>query len=127
MKRGIIHALAILGGLGLSAPVLAEGDPDRGTKVFKKCKACHLVDAEKNRVGPHLVGLFGRPSGSIEGFTYSKAMVEAEIVWDEETLDGYLESPRKYVKGTRMAFGGLRKEQDRQDIIAYLKKATAQE
>ena len=127
MQRPILLSLVVVGSLALSAPALADGNPDRGKKVFNKCKACHVVGAEKNRVGPHLVGLFGRPSGSLEGFKYSKAMAGAEIVWGEDTLDGYLENPRKYLKGTRMAFAGLRKEQDRQDLIAYLKQATTKE
>lgn len=127
MQRPILLSLVVVGSLALSAPALADGNPDRGKKVFNKCKACHVVGAEKNRVGPHLVGLFGRPSGSLEGFKYSKAMAGAEIVWGEDTLDGYLENPRKYLKGTRMAFAGLKKEQDRQDVIAYLKQATAKE
>jgi cytochrome c len=120
----MLLSLVVAASLALAAPALADGNPDRGKKVFNKCKACHVVDAEKNRVGPHLVGLFGRPSGSLEGFKYSKAMAGAEIIWGEDTLDGYLENPRKYVKGTRMAFAGLKKKQDRQDVIAYLKQAT---
>lgn len=124
MQRPMLLSLVVAASLALSAPALADGNPDRAKKVFNKCKACHVVDAEKNRVGPHLVGLFGRPSGSLDGFKYSKAMAGAGIVWDEDTLDGYLENPRKYVKGTRMAFAGLKKEQDRQDVIAYLKQAT---
>ena len=127
MKRPILHGLLLIGAIVLASPASAEGDSDRGKKVYNKCKACHVVDGEKNRVGPHLVGLFGRASGSVEGFKYSKAMQGAEIVWNEETLDGYLENPKGYVKGTRMAFAGLRKEQDRQDVITYLKQSTAKE
>ena len=127
MQRPMLLSLVIAGSLALSAPALADGNPDRGKKVFNKCKACHVVDAEQNRVGAHLVGLFGRPSGSLEGFKYSKAMGGAGIVWEEDTLDGYLENPQKYVKESRMAFAGLRKEQDRQDVIAYLRQATAKE
>ncbi len=98
------------------------GDVDAGAKVFKKCKACHVVDQEKNKVGPHLVNVFGRTAGSLESFKkYSNALKESGIVWNEETLDGFLEKPRKYLKGTKMAFGGLKKEEDRQNVIAYLK------
>ena len=98
------------------------GDVDAGAKVFKKCKACHVVDQEKNKVGPHLVNVFGRTAGSMESFKkYSNALKESGIVWNEETLDGFLEKPRKYLKGTKMAFGGLKKEEDRQNVIAYLK------
>jgi len=108
----------------LSAPVLAEGDPARGERVFNRCKSCHEVAQERNRNGPHLVGLFGRVSGAVEGFRYSPAMEDAALVWSEETLDGFLEDPRNYLEGNRMAFAGLRRDQDRQDVIAYLKQVT---
>jgi cytochrome c2 len=102
-------------------PAMA-GDIEAGEKVFKKCKACHVVDQEKNKTGPHLVNIFGRAAGSLESYTkYSTAMKESGIVWNDETLDAYLENPRKYVKGTKMAFGGLKKEDDRLNVIAYLK------
>ncbi|MGB0197848.1 MAG: c-type cytochrome [Candidatus Puniceispirillaceae bacterium] len=110
-------------GFGLSAtPALASGDVAAGEKVFKKCKACHVVDAEKHKTGPHLVNIMGRAAGSADGYKkYSDAMKSSGIVWNEETLDGYLEKPKAYVKGTRMAFAGLRKEEDRANVIAYLK------
>ena len=108
---------------GLSAaPALASGDAAAGEKLFKRCKACHVVDAEKHKTGPHLVNIMGRTAGTVEGYKrYSKAMKASGIVWNEETLDGYLEKPKAYVKGTRMAFAGLRKEADRANVIAYLK------
>ena len=97
------------------------GDAAKGEKVFKKCKACHVVDKEKNKTGPHLVGLFGREAGSVKSFKrYSKAIKGSGIVWTAETLDGYLENPKKYLKGGKMAFAGLKKEKDRQNVIAYL-------
>tara|TARA_B100001564_G_C20227918_1_gene484708 strand:+ start:94 stop:474 length:381 start_codon:yes stop_codon:yes gene_type:complete len=110
-------------GFGLSATsALASGDVTAGEKVFKKCKACHVVDAEKHKTGPHLVNIMGRAAGSVDGYKkYSKAMKSSGIVWNEETLDGYLEKPKAYVKGTRMVFAGLRKESDRANVIAYLK------
>ena len=102
--------------------VFAAGDVAAGEKVFKKCKACHVVNKEQNRTGPHLVNLFGRAAGSLEGYKkYSKAMKSSGIVWDEETLDAYLKAPKKYVKGTRMAFAGLKKDADRANVIAYMK------
>ena len=105
-----------------STQVFAAGDVAAGEKVFKKCKACHVVNKEQNRTGPHLVNLFGRPAGSLEGYKkYSKAMKSSGIVWDEETLDAYLKAPKKYVKGTRMAFAGLKKDADRANVIAYMK------
>ena len=113
----------LLLGFGLSVtPALASGDVAAGEKIFKKCKACHVVDAEKHKTGPHLVNLMGRTAGSADGFKkYSDAMKSSGIVWNEETLDAYLENPKAYVKGTRMAFAGLRKEEDRANVIAYLK------
>jgi len=98
------------------------GDVDAGEKVFKKCKACHVVDQEKHKVGPHLVNLFGRAAGSVEDYgKYSNALKDSGIVWNDETLNGFLEKPKAYVKGTKMAFGGLNKEEDRLNVIAYLK------
>ena len=110
-------------GFALSTtPALATGDAAAGEKVFKKCKACHVVDAEKHKTGPHLVNIMGRIAGIADGYKkYSKAMKSSGIVWNEETLDGYLEKPKSYVKGTRMVFAGLRKEEDRANVIAYLK------
>jgi len=98
------------------------GDVVKGEKTFKKCTACHLVDKEKNKTGPHLVNLFGREAGSLESFKkYSKAIKTSGIVWNEETLDGFLAKPKSYLKGTKMAFAGLKKEEDRANVIAYLK------
>ena len=103
-----------------TAPAQA-GDIDAGAKVFKKCKACHVVDKEKNRTGPHLVKIIGRTAGSLEKYRYSKAMKASGIVWTEETLSEYLRAPKKYIKGTKMAFVGLRKDADIANVIAYLK------
>lgn len=115
--RFIVIMLAMLT-IGTS---VQAGDALKGEKVFKKCKACHVVDKEKNKTGPHLVGIIGREAGSVESYKkYSKAMKASGITWNAETLDGYLTNPKKYLKGTKMAFAGLRKEKDRQDIIAYL-------
>ena len=107
--------------LVVGSPVQA-GDIDAGAKVFKKCKACHWANKEKNKTGPHLVGIIGRTAGSLESYKkYSKAMKESGIVWDETTLTDYLRAPKKYLKGTKMAFVGLKKDADIENVIAYLK------
>mgnify|MGYP001341424510 CR=1 FL=1 len=105
------------------SPAMAEGDAAKGEKVFRKCKACHVVDAEKNRVGPHLVGIIGRPAAHVEKFKYSKAMqakAEEGLVWDEASIAEFLKAPKKYLKGTKMAFVGLKKDADIENVIAYL-------
>ena len=118
-------AAAILLGTGSAGLAADEPDVAAGKTVFKKCRACHVIDQEKNRVGPHLVDIVGRKAGVIEGYKYSKALKkmaeEGGLVWDEANLDKYLESPRKFIKRGKMAFAGLRNLQDRINIIAFLK------
>ena len=115
-----VAAAAFLAGSGL---VQAQ-DADAGKKVFKKCASCHAVgEGAGNKIGPHLNDVFGRTAGSLEGFKYSKAMIaagEEGLVWTEETMDAFLLKPKKLIKKTKMAFGGLKKEDDRKNITAYL-------
>ena len=118
---GIVASTLALG----SSVALAQGDAAKGETVFNKCKACHSVDEPKNKVGPNLVGVFGRPAGTVEGFKYSEAMKGSGITWDEMTLAAYLADPRGYIKGNRMAFVGLKNQEDIANVIAYLKQATA--
>ena len=95
-----------------------------GEKVFRKCKACHQVgDGAKNRSGPVLNGVVGATVGHIEDFKYSKAFKEKNdegMVWNDETLAAFLAGPKAYIKGTKMGFGGLKKESDIEAVIAYL-------
>ncbi len=124
MLRTSLTALATIALVGLTSSAAFAADLQKGEKVFKKCRACHVVDKEKNKVGPHLVGLFGRKSGTVEKFKYSKAMKEARIEWSAESLSEYLKKPKKFVPGTKMVFAGLRKEAQISDLIAYLQVAT---
>ncbi|KAF3914260.1 hypothetical protein AA313_de0207256 [Arthrobotrys entomopaga] len=96
-----------------------------GAKTFKqRCTQCHSIEAGKNGQGPSLHGLFGRHSGSVSGFGYSDANKKAGVTWSEETLDPYLTDPKKYMPGNKMAFAGIKKAKEREDLIAYLKDAT---
>ncbi len=102
----------------------SAGDAAAGKKVFNKCKACHTIG--KNKIGPDLAGLFGRPAASVEGYKYSKAMKASGITWTEENLAQFLKKPKAFVPKTKMGFGGLKKEKQIEDLLAYLKEATAQ-
>jgi cytochrome c len=100
-------------------------DAAAGEKVFNKCKACHAADQDKNKIGPSLHGVLGRTAGTHEGYKYSPAMIEAGksgVVWDEATLTTYLHDPKAMVKGNKMAFPGLKSDEDIANVIAYLKQ-----
>jgi cytochrome c len=102
----------------------AEGDAAKGEQVFKKCMACHTASDKTNKVGPHLVGIVGRPVASVEGYKYSESMTAhaaGGAVWDEAALNAYLENPKAIVAKSKMAFAGLKKEDERADLIAFLK------
>jgi cytochrome c len=105
-------------------PAFAEGDAIKGEQGFKKCMACHTATDKTNKVGPYLFGVVGRKVATAEGFNYSANMLEyaaTGAVWDEATLQTYLENPKAIVSKTRMAFSGLKNPNERADIIAYLK------
>lgn len=111
--------------ISLLATSASGQDATHGEEVFKKCRACHEVGPEaKNKVGPALLGLFGRKAGTADGFNYSDAMREAGtkgLIWDDAKVDRYLENPRGFVPGNKMAFPGLKDEVDRRAVIAYLR------
>ena len=124
------HCCIALSLLCLSAvsALAGEGDAKAGAVVFKKCGACHTATEAANRVGPSLMGVVGRPVATFPGFSYSTAMKAFGAdgkVWDEALLRRYLPSPQFLVKGTRMAFIGLKSDTDLDNVIAYLKNPAA--
>ncbi|MBB3978943.1 cytochrome c [Rhizobium azooxidifex] len=125
MKLAIIATSCLI---AAATAAHADGDAAAGATVFKKCAACHSVDPT-NKVGPSLKDVVGRPVASIEGFRYSKAMIAfgEGKTWDEALLTEYLAAPRAVVKGTSMAFAGLKKPEDVANVIAYLKAPPAAE
>ncbi len=103
--------------------LLALGNIEHGEKVFKKCAACHLINkGGDNKIGPALYGVLGRKVASKKDYKYSKAMAGYDKNWTFEEMNGYLKKPQSYIKGTKMAFAGLRKEKDRASVILYLNK-----
>ena len=122
MKTTAAAALAAF--LAFAVPALADGDPVKGKAVFNKCKACHVADSDTNKVGPSLKGLIGRNTASVPGYKYSEAMLEyakTNPVWDDAHFLKYIENPKASVPKTKMAFAGLKKEDERVDLLAYLK------
>ncbi len=122
MQKARIFSVVMALLFGATGGSALAADAAKGEKVFKKCKACHSLEAGKNKVGPSLHGVIDREAGAVEGYKYSKAMMAAGVTWDDASLDAYLTKPKDFVKGTKMAFPGLKKEADREDVIAYLKE-----
>ncbi len=119
--RGALAASLIA---GLALPAWAEGDPAKGEKAFKKCLACHSVEPDApSKVGPNLHDVVGRKTGTFEGFSFSvvmKTMGEEGHVWTPGELDRFLENPKAVAPGTKMTFAGLKKPEERADVVAYL-------
>ena len=110
--------------LAFAAPALAEGDPAQGETLYRPCAACHMIgEGAVHRVGPQLNGLVGRAIGTVSGYEFSDVLAEAGAegtIWTETTLDRFLAGPRDYFPGTRMVFRGIRSEDDRAHLIAYM-------
>jgi len=103
------------------ASIMAQGDIASGEKIFKKCAACHsIVKGGKNKIGPALYNVVGRKVGEVDNYKYSKALASYGKEWTLEELNGFLQKPASYLKGTKMSYAGLRKEKDRASIIKYL-------
>tara|TARA_B100000963_G_scaffold348850_1_gene357052 strand:+ start:1473 stop:1802 length:330 start_codon:yes stop_codon:yes gene_type:complete len=100
----------------------SRGDTARGAKIFKsKCSSCHTINqGAPNKQGPNLFNVMNRKSGEVDGFRYTKANKESGVVWNNDNMFKYLTNPKKFIKGTNMAFPGFKKEKDKLDIISYL-------
>ena len=121
------NLLAALFGVSflMSATLAIAADIVAGEKVFRKCKVCHTLEAGgKSKIGPNLFGIMGRTSGTAEGFKYSKAMAAAGITWDVDTLTQYLTKPKEFIPGNKMAFPGLKKPEQIENVIAFLAEKT---
>ena len=137
MRTYLFQSLVIVAGLsfGMAAPLPGYAGTlesctaelvETGKKRFRKCRACHKLDATKKGIGPHLVGVVGRGVADVDGFAYSDAMkafgAADDVAWDFKTLDKFLEKPKGFVKGTKMGFPGYEKADDRLAVICFLKK-----
>jgi cytochrome c len=119
--RSFLLATACLGLMAGAA--LADGDAAKGEKTAKMCLACHSLTGKTNKIGPYLVGVVGRPVATAEGYAYSDAMKTFGATgakWDEATLSKYLANPKELVPGNKMGFAGVKKDDQRADLIAYL-------
>lgn len=97
-----------------------------GAKIYKRCRACHTLEQDgKHKVGPNLWGIYGAKTASKDGYAYSKAMRAADIIWDEETMDAYIKRPSTFMPGNKMTFIGLKKQEDRDAVQAYMKAKTS--
>jgi cytochrome c len=122
MRLFVLSAALLLTGLGGAQ----AQDAAAGERVFAQCRACHQVgETAKNAVGPVLNGLFGRKSGTVEGYNYSPANKNSGITWDEATFRDYIKDPRAKIPGTKMIYAGLKDEQRVTDLVAYLKQFDA--
>lgn len=123
VRRWLVACVFVLA----DASAAQSADLAKGEVLFQKCHACHTTRQEGAALGPSLAGLFGRAAGSQEQFRFSPAMRRSHLVWDEATLDRFLAEPQTLVPGNRMPFAGMPEKSDRDDLIAYLHKATIEQ
>ena len=126
LKFTYVTLLFAIGSAMMSLASDQLGNPESGQKLFRKCKSCHMVgESAKNRSGPVLNGIFGRVAGTVDGFRYSKSMMQAGedgLVWHAGEMDEFLIKPKTYLPGTKMNFSGFKKHEDRADVLAYLRQ-----
>ncbi len=124
MKRALAIAwVALAAATSLPAGATTTGDPASGEAIYARCLACHAL--AYNRTGPKHCGLFGRRAGGVADFDYSPAMARADVVWDGDTLDRFLTNPTAMIPGTTMGYAGIADAQERADLIAWLRRASA--
>lgn len=126
MRAKLVSPVVLGATLLLAFPAAAEGDAARGGELFKKCVACHTVEAGgRNKVGPRLHGVFGRRAGGVADYKYSPALANSGLIWSVETIDAlFAEGPDKVTPGSKMPLQTLSNRQDRADLIAYMRQAT---
>ena len=108
--------------------ITIDGDLERGRKLYLQCRACHsLKENEPHKIGPNLFKIIGSTAGTMKGYNYSDALSKSEIVWTKENLDLWLEKPYEILPGNKMVFSGMRKQEDRNDLIAYVYDETSEE
>jgi cytochrome c2 len=120
LTTAFVCCLTLVGAAGARA-----GDVENGKVVFEKCTACHSLEAGHDEEGPSLAGIFGRKAASVKGYRYSAAMKRSDVVWADDTLDAFIQDPQAFIAGNRMPFDGLKDKGERDDLLAYLKQATA--
>lgn len=124
--RRQMAALALALAVAAANQAAAQDKAKQGETVFKRtCAACHTVEPGKNKVGPSLAGVVGRKAASVQGFNYSEPMKKSDVTWTEENLHKYLADPKTFIPGNRMAFAGVKKEEDREAVIEYLEHIKA--
>lgn len=126
MKPYLTAALALFGAtLFQHVVIAAEGDAERGQRIYRVCAPCHSLERDRNMTGPSLAELWNRVAGGLASFRrYSEALKSSRIIWDDSTLDEWLKHPQQFIPGNQMIFPGLRDDQQRADLVAFLKVAT---